>query len=846
MFKHLKRVGTRACRYKIDITVKSVTIDLKAAFNLRVVWKRGPKRAETKALSTLDQTTGEAKFGETLSMLATIYKDEKKNRYLEKKAQISVQVVTSKQTKTVGLVNFNLADYAGVDSENAIKKIFKLEKCVDKNGVIEMAIKVTFLKEMDPNDDTASAITAISRVSMGSEDEVVQSEQDLKGFEDVDVGNPQNKGTNNHHHNPSSNSESDGRVRATPIALANTANPIASSLLAQESKQKNEQYEKQLKEKEEEINKLKARVTEVERTADAAKKDSYEVSKEYKEHLKTTIQEKEKLNSYITELQRDKDKLTGDKEKLERRVEDVQTSYSKIMEGNEDSAKDLEWKAKQIEDLELENKRYSDENLQLSTDLSSLKTKHQKILADSSSTLEAKEVLQRELDDLKESHEKAQKLADDLRDQLEESRKQMESTASAGDAAFIEYKRQTELMVADLKKQIEEEETAKEEALSKQTDLALTMQTLKTDKESSDNDLRTKIDDLNTEIVTMKSKADKSNWEIEKLTGENQHLKDEASKTEGRLNGQIESLKMEVSIQESKNEKLEESNEDLKKRLREAESNNEEALESASLAATSTQKQLDREILILKEDLKQRDERVVELEGDLEKKKLEMAEIRAKILEKQAEENDNSKENEVLIDEIKKLESSLQEKDREIGNLHEKNEGLKTDLTRASTVAAVNTNSEKEVAKLSVENDYLKQQVEELELKLRTFEETSAASSMDDSLKHTIQKLKVELGELREDNTDMQKKLQSTEEELIQVKMDFASAETERQTNDHKLKEQRELNKKYSKELNAMEVDLVGTKQRLGEALNMANEAEMQTLELINEMEALKKKKGKK
>ena len=92
MAKFIKRLGTKAYKYAVDVHIDKVYIDHPTATRLKIVLKRGnlllttvsikidivsgPHKVETKTQPTLDY--GIATFSETLSISATLYYDKKR------------------------------------------------------------------------------------------------------------------------------------------------------------------------------------------------------------------------------------------------------------------------------------------------------------------------------------------------------------------------------------------------------------------------------------------------------------------------------------------------------------------------------------------------------------------------------------------------------------------------------------------------------------------------------------------------------------------------------------------------------------------------------------------------
>lgn len=102
MAKFIKRLGTKAYKYAVDVYIDKVYIDIPIASRLKVTLKRGilhlsaalttthyitgSHTAETKSLPAIED--GVAIFGETLSISATLYHDKKRNAFLPKEVAL--------------------------------------------------------------------------------------------------------------------------------------------------------------------------------------------------------------------------------------------------------------------------------------------------------------------------------------------------------------------------------------------------------------------------------------------------------------------------------------------------------------------------------------------------------------------------------------------------------------------------------------------------------------------------------------------------------------------------------------------------------------------------------------
>lgn len=184
MAKVLKRIGTLAHKFAVDITVHSLQMSLSLPIRVAVVWKRRNKRIETSGRPDLLPTQGSVELEETLTMINTLYQ-KKAGNYMEKKADLTVQaIVEGKGSKSIGGLRLNLADYATAALQ---RQTFKLEKSPDRYSSITISVRCRGLGEPAPISDNMSDASGDSGASYGTEGDYSGPplfEQDLTGFEE--------------------------------------------------------------------------------------------------------------------------------------------------------------------------------------------------------------------------------------------------------------------------------------------------------------------------------------------------------------------------------------------------------------------------------------------------------------------------------------------------------------------------------------------------------------------------------------------------------------------------------------------------------------------------------------
>ncbi len=140
----------------------------------------GPKRQETKKRPKIGgaELPQLANFeGETLSMLGTIYKNKAQGNFVERNANLIVQICDEKKTKPVGIVKINLGTFIEEQSQpggtegSKVQKMM-LEKCPDKNAFIEFSLQTTLVSANATGQDNLSQMSeAQSMYDSGPESE---------------------------------------------------------------------------------------------------------------------------------------------------------------------------------------------------------------------------------------------------------------------------------------------------------------------------------------------------------------------------------------------------------------------------------------------------------------------------------------------------------------------------------------------------------------------------------------------------------------------------------------------------------------------------------------------------
>lgn len=187
MAKVIKRLGTLAQKFSVDVTVHSLRMTLSVPVLINLIWKRKKRRVESRNRPAMGANSKQLEVEETLTMINTMYQ-KKSGEFLEKKAVITFQaVVDGRGSKVVGSVTLNITQYLGGLNQQE----FRIDKCPDKNATAVLSLRAQAMGEL-VEADNVSEMSGGTGFSMGTEDVGggFLSEQDLTGFEEEVHPNP--------------------------------------------------------------------------------------------------------------------------------------------------------------------------------------------------------------------------------------------------------------------------------------------------------------------------------------------------------------------------------------------------------------------------------------------------------------------------------------------------------------------------------------------------------------------------------------------------------------------------------------------------------------------------------
>jgi hypothetical protein len=203
--------------------------------------------------------------------------------------------------------------------------------------------------------------------------------------------------------------------------------------------------------------------------------------------------------------------------------------------------------------------------------------------------------------------------------------------------------------------------------------------------------------------------------------------------------------------------------------------------------------------------------------------------------------------NERLLSQLKKLQGQVNDRDDQILTLQNDSHMTGSDkkqergaLNRSNTGRGNTGSDNRQLAEMGVENEFLKNQVEELQERMNDLKGfgRNSNSSESDGYYNNIKGDESPSGLLK----DLKTENNALSSQLIDIKTKYAESDTERNAIHLKLKERNETLKKFSSEITKYEFEMIKTKQSLGESLNQNIELDEYNGELIQMIDNLRGK----
>lgn len=772
-------------------------------------------------------------------MINTLYQ-EKSGKFQRKKAVLTVQaIVEGKGMKKIGSVGLNISDYYSSPLNN---QAFPLENCPDKNSRIWVSIRGQALGDATIADNMSEA-SGVTGFSMGTEGDYSANLFHEQNLEDIEEGNASG---------PQIIPGRDGKppmIRGPLMKFPDSGpvNPMKISEAMGNQRQKLE----------EEMNSTK--ITELKASLQLLEKENLQIKSE-KDDLKVQLsislekskKERENYSEHMKKLDTDIDSLKKKNETLRDRVQRREEKIEKLKKDNDSMLNDIKELEKSSFGTSEEKGHLRTENDQLKAKISEQDQKIQNLNKHIDSLREEKKSLENSLQQSQNTISQLKADFELLRHDFTESRETVPSKGQDGDAVFENYKKKTEVLINNYKKDIKTLEHEREEALSKQTEMTFELQKakseagaieeryrqqlLKFEKEhqgikEENSEIKQKLEDeLNSRrIIERKSSVEKNDFD-NKLSRMNQTFQEMKAKKESleqtlaEYERQFHKKQSEYENDSANNKKLMEKCEKLEQKVKKYK--DEVSAKNKELEGIyATKESLEQENFTLREHLKTATT-------------TEFSDPANIILQEQVESLTNRvKQNE---QNYQKEKSSLNEKIRILENQVSILEKKKKETL---------DNYEQTVHKLTVENSMLKDRVKENKdsAQHKHISSTDLIAEMQkESNNEAIQLMKIDISELKSKLTEIQDENKALEKKYVDAKMGWANADLEKENVMQRYRDAQEQLREYSSQYTVMEVEMYKINERFGQTLNQNNELEMEVNNLRIQVEELKNTKKKK
>ena len=776
---------------------------------------------------------------ETLTMINTLYQ-EKTGSFQRKKAVLSVQAIIEGQgMKKVGSLSVNLSDFY---NQSLTRQEVPLEGCPDKKALMCVSIKAQALGDVTISDNVSDA-SGMTGFSMGTEGDYQGNlflEQDLAGFEEEAVA-------------PKIIPGSFGKpplVRGPFMKLPDSGpvNPMKISEAMDNQRIRIEEESNSGK-----LAELKAQVHILEKEALQAKSEKDDLKVQIGVVLEKSKKERESYSEHLKKLDSEIDGFRKKNENLTERVQRRDEKIESLKSNNEDLLNDLKETEKKYVDGSEERDRLKSENDKYKTKISDYEQRMQKLNNHIESLREEKGQIENSYQQVQNANIQLKLDIDQLRHEISDSRDSYSARGPDNEATFENYKKKTEAMINNYKKDIKVLEHEREEALSKQTDMTFELQKAKAEIAAVDERYRQQLlkleketEDLREDNTEIKQRLDEE-LQSRKLVERKSTI--EKSDSENKLSKLMQSYQELKSKKEALEQTLTEYERQLHKKQNDFETDTSRAKKLAE-RCESFEKKLSK----YKDERKNKNKELDELGSIKEALEQENFTLREHLKTATTTEFSDPA-NIILQEQVEGLQARIKNSEQNFAkekvSLNEKIKILENQLSILEKKKKELTDSyENQIHKLTVDNNILHDQMSSLRIASPNKSTTSSdliAEMQKESHNQSLQLMKIDLNEFKSKYVDLQDEYKALEKKYVDSKMGWANADLEKENIVQKYRDAQEQLREYSAQYTIMEVEMYKINERFGQTLNMNNELEMEnnTLKLqLGDTKGNKKKRN--
>jgi len=380
--------------------------------------------------------------------------------------------------------------------------------------------------------------------------------------------------------------------------------------------------------------------------------------------------------------------------------------------------------------------------------------------------------------------------------------------------------------VLELKKQLKEAETKREDALSKQTQQAIELQNLKINFERVNSDLEYKKKNDDSKSKDMDSIKEGAEKEISKLRDRLAEVESKYKTGELQSQQKIEELKTSYEKHKAMYEEANAEKEKLQNALKNKDHENNKKNANQSTELENLKKEFEAQKQIMTQNIELRDTAFNNLKKEnksfieqVESLKQRNAELESQLKHSKEVPQFNAQVND-LEDKLRISESNSKLLNKE---LKAENERLKKELNSIQKNYKAGLDVEKEVGILSIENETLKKQVKELTAKVNNTKISADNQNAKDN------------EDLKKKVKDLQKSLKRIEQDYSETKSKLSVAQTKNEEDSSFILKLNQKVGTLQESADLVEVELVQTKQKIGEIMDiLGDSAESDLIERVH------------
>jgi len=380
--------------------------------------------------------------------------------------------------------------------------------------------------------------------------------------------------------------------------------------------------------------------------------------------------------------------------------------------------------------------------------------------------------------------------------------------------------------VLELKKQLKEAETKREDALSKQTQQAIELQNLKINFERVNSDLEYKKKNDDSKSKDMDSIKEGAEKEITKLRDRLAEVESKYKTGELQSQQKIEELKTSYEKHKAMYEEANAEKEKLQNALKNKDHENNKKNANQSTELENLKKEFEAQKQIMTQNIELRDTAFNNLKKEnksfieqVESLKQRNAELESQLKQSKEVPQFNAQVND-LEDKLRISESNSKLLNKE---LKAENERLKKELNSIQKNYKAGLDVEKEVGILSIENETLKKQVKELTAKVNNTKISADNQNAKDN------------EDLKKKVKDLQKSLKRIEQDYSETKSKLSVAQTKNEEDSSFILKLNQKVGTLQESADLVEVELVQTKQKIGEIMDiLGDSAESDLIERVH------------